>query len=107
VYVDDVTDAVRRALFSVNPLSRAYNIALDNSYGNEELKQAIQKALPELSFEIGKHPTAATTGPHRDRDVLDISLAKKELGWTPKIDLYEGIARLAGWLENHKTVLER
>lgn len=107
VYVDDVTDAVRRALFALSPLSRAYNIALDKAYGNEELKQAIQKALPELSFEIGKHPSAATTGPHRDRDVLDISLAKKELGWSPKIDLYEGIVRLATWLQDHKAVLER
>jgi UDP-glucose 4-epimerase len=107
VYVDDVTDAVRRALFTVNPLSRAYNIALDKAYGNEELKQAIHRALPELSFEIGKHPNAATTGPHRDRDVLDISLAKQELGWAPTIDLYEGIARLATWLANHKAVLER
>lgn len=105
VYVDDVTDAVRRALFSVNPLSRAYNIALDKAYGNEELTQAIQRALPDLSFEVGRHPTAATTGPHRDRDVLDISLAKKELGWVPSIDLYEGIARLAEWLRNNKAVL--
>ena len=107
VYIDDVVDAVRRALFTVSPLSRAYNIALDQAYGNEELKEAIRKALPEIAFEIGKHPNAATTGPHRDRDALDISLAKKELGWAPKIDLHEGIARLATWLRNHKATLER
>jgi nucleoside-diphosphate-sugar epimerase len=106
VYVDDVVDAVQRALFTVSPLSRAYNIALDKAYGNEELEAAIRRALPELSFEIGKHPNAATTGPHRDRDALDISLAKKELGWAPKIDLYEGIARLATWLRKHKAMLE-
>jgi UDP-glucose 4-epimerase len=105
IYVDDVTDAVRRALFNAKPLSRAYNIALDKAYGNEELKQAIRRTLPALSFEIGKHPNSATTGPHRDRDVLDISLAKKELGWVPSIDLYEGIARLAEWLRNNKAVL--
>jgi nucleoside-diphosphate-sugar epimerase len=35
------------------------------------------------------------------RNPLDISLAKKELGWAPKIDLDEGIARLASWLKEH------
>jgi nucleoside-diphosphate-sugar epimerase len=105
IYVDDVTDAVRRALFSAKPLSRAYNIALDKAYGNEELEGAIRRALPELSFEIGNHPNAATIGHHRDRDVLDISLAKKDLGWTPKIDLYDGITRLVEWLIKHKSKL--
>jgi UDP-glucuronate 4-epimerase len=105
IYVDDVTDAVRRALFSNKPLSRAYNIALDKAYGNEELEQAIRRALPGLSFEIGKHPNTATIGPHRDRDVLDISLAKKELGWAPTIYLEDGIARLAAWLTEHKARL--
>jgi nucleoside-diphosphate-sugar epimerase len=105
IYVDEVADAVRRALFSAKPLSRAYNIALDKAYGNEDLERAIRTALPELSFEIGNHPNAATIGHHRDRDVLDISLAKKDLGWAPKIDLYEGITRLVEWLIKHKTKL--
>lgn len=106
VYVDDVVDAVQRALFTIGPLSRAYNIALDKTCGNEELKEAIRKALPELSFAIGQHPNAAITGPHRDRDALDISLAKKELGWAPRVDLGEGIARLATWLRKHQALLE-
>jgi len=105
IYVDDVTDAVRRALFTVNPLSRAYNIALDKAYGDEELKQAIQRAFPDLSFEIGKHPNAALVGPHRDRDVLDITRAKEELGWAPQISLDEGISRIGAWLKSHKAAL--
>ncbi len=107
IYIDDVVKAVQLALFADKDLSRAYNIAFDKSYENEDLKRAIQKALPDLSFQIGKHPNAALIGPHRDRDVLDISPARKELGWTPKVDLYEGISRLATWLQNHKAALER
>jgi len=45
-------------------------------------------------------------GPHRNRDPLDISLAKKELGWTPQIYLEEGIARLAKWLQENKVRLQ-
>src|SRR5574341_327259 len=57
IYVDDVADGVRRALFTEGPLSRAYNIGLDKAYVSEDLKRAIQKALPELKFEIGQHNT--------------------------------------------------
>ena len=106
IYVDDVADGVRRALFTEGPLSRAYNIGLDKAYVSEDLKRAIQKALPELKFEIGQHPNAAEVAPHRLRSPLDISLAKKELGWAPKIYLDEGIAKLAAWLQEHKSQLK-
>jgi nucleoside-diphosphate-sugar epimerase len=106
IYVDDVVDAVQLALFAERDLSRAYNVVLDKAYDNADLKRAIQKALPELSFEIGKHPNAALVGAHRDRDILDISRAKEELGWSPKISLDEGIARLGAWLRNYKAVLD-
>ena len=105
IYVDDVADAVRRALFADKPLSRAYNIGLDKTYVSEDLAQAIRKALPELKFEIGEHPNAAEVAPHRLRNPLDISLAKKELDWAPTIYLEDGIARLAAWLTEHKARL--
>ena len=102
IYIDDVVDAVSRALFADKPLSRAYNIGLDKAYVSEDLKRAIQKALPDLEFEIGEHPNAAEVAAHRLRSPLDISLAKKDLGWSPEIYLQEGIAKLAAWLKEHK-----
>ena len=102
IYIDDVADAVRRALLSEKPLSRAYNIGLDRAYTSEDLVHAIRNALPELKFEIGQHPNAAEVAPHRLRNPLDISLAKRELGWAPTIYLEEGIARLAHWLTENK-----
>jgi UDP-glucose 4-epimerase len=105
IYIDDVVEAVGRALFADKPLSRAYNIGLDKTYVSEDLTRAIQKALPELKFEIGQHPNAAEVASHRMRSPLDISLAKKDLGWEPKIYLEEGIAKLAKWLEENKARL--
>ena len=105
IYIDDVADAVRRALFADKPLSRAYNIGLDRAYNSEDLVRAIGNALPELKFEIGQHPNAAEVAPHRLRSPLDISLAKRELGWAPTIYLEDGIARLAQWLKEHKAEL--
>jgi nucleoside-diphosphate-sugar epimerase len=106
IYVDDVADAIRRALFTDKPLSRAYNIGLDRAYASEDLARAIRKALPDLKFELGQHPNAAEVGPHRMRSPLDISLAKRELDWAPKIYLEEGIARLANWLQENKARLQ-
>jgi nucleoside-diphosphate-sugar epimerase len=106
IYVDDVVDAVRRALFADKPLSRAYNIGLDKAYASDDLIRAIRKALPELIFEIGAHPNAAEVAPHRLRSPLDISLARRELDWAPTIYLDEGIARLAQWLMENKTRLQ-
>ncbi len=102
VFVKDVADAVCLACFCKRPLSRAYNIAFDRSYSEKELKQVIRKVLPEIAFEIGKHPHAASVGAHRDRDPLDITLAKKELGFAPKYDLESGIAEIAEWLRSEK-----
>jgi UDP-glucose 4-epimerase len=105
IYVDDVANGVSRALFTAGPLSKAYNIGLDKTYVSEDLQRAIQNALPNLKFEIGQHPNAAEVAPHRLRSPLDISLAKNELCWAPKIYLEEGIARLAQWLQEHRASL--
>jgi UDP-glucose 4-epimerase len=102
VYINDVARAVELALFAERELSRAYNIASDRIYDNEDLRRSIQSALPELSFEIGTHPNAKLVGAHRDRDQLDIRRAKAELGWSPAIDLPQGIARIADWLNANK-----
>ena len=105
IYVDDIVDGISRALFTQGPLSKAYNLGLDKAYVSEDLKRAIEKALPNLQFEIGKHPNAAEVAPHRLRSPLDISLARKELGWQPKVYLEEGIAKLAAWLNANKANL--
>ena len=57
IYIDDIADAVSRALFTEKPLSRAYNIGLDKAYVSEDLQRAIQKALPDLSSKSASIPT--------------------------------------------------
>lgn len=102
IYVQDVAEAVRLACFSDRNLSRAYNIASGRAYSEKDLAAAMRKNLPEVSFEIGKHPDSAAVGPHRDRDLLDISLARQELGFAPRVDLNDGIAAIANWVRDNK-----
>jgi nucleoside-diphosphate-sugar epimerase len=75
---------VRNALFGREAAQPRLQHRADKAYTSDDLKRAIQKALPDLSFQIGHHPRAAEVGAHRNRDPLDISLARRELGWAPK-----------------------
>lgn len=101
VYVEDAAEAVRLACFSEGPLGPAYNIGAGRAYWHEDLERAVRKHLPEARFEIGKHPDVMTVGRHRDRDVLDITLAKQDLGFTPRFELDKGIAATAEWVRSN------
>lgn len=102
VYVEDVADAVCCACFSDQPLSPAYNIAAERAYTEADLGDAIRKALPGVSFELGKHPEATTTARYRDRDIMDIRRARVELGFVPKFDLETGVRAIAEWVRKKR-----
>ncbi len=104
IYVADVARAVHLACFCEKPLSRAYNIASDKHYDEEDLARAIRKHLPECSFTIGRNPDRVAA-PHRQRGLLDVTLAREELGWVPEYDLDQGIAALVEWLRSVKDQL--
>jgi nucleoside-diphosphate-sugar epimerase len=101
VFVKDVVQAVRLACFCDRPMSRAYNIASGRPYTEKDLEQAMRGHLPDVTFELGKHPNAATIGLHRSRDLLDTTLAREELGWVPQFDLDSGIADIAEWVRRN------
>lgn len=105
IYVEDAARAARLACFAAQPASRAYNIASGVPYTNSDLAAAIRKALPGLAFEIGKDPDPVRH--HRQRDLLDVSLAKNELGFVPAYDLERGIAATGAWLMSVKDRLSR
>ena len=105
VYVEDVARAMRIACFADNPPSRAYNIAGGRAWTNDDLARAIRKALPQLAFEIGKNPDP--TGHHRQRDILDITLVRDELGFVPEYDLEQGIRATGEWLMSVRDKLGR
>lgn len=102
IFVKDVAQAIRLACFCERPNSRAYNIASGRSYLEQDLIGAIQRHLPEMPFKIGKHPNATTTNVYRQRDILDVTLARDELGFVPEYDLDRGVAEIARWARDEK-----
>ena len=96
-YISDLVDAFLTVIES-DPPSRIYNIAGGQARSLNDIMSVIRKVT-------GLQPVVQYT-PARRLDVpvncLDIQLAKKELGWEPKVSWEEGIARTWEWLKKSK-----
>ena len=101
IHASDAARAIQIACFCENPASRAYNIGAGAPCSDEDMARAIRRHLPELAFELGKHHDAAAQT-FRQRDIMDTTLARKELGFVPEYDLDSGIAALAQWLRTFR-----
>jgi UDP-glucose 4-epimerase len=94
VYVDDVVDAFVRAGRASLATTGTYDIRTGQRTTVTELREYISVALD------GTSPRAVTAD---DRDevhaiTLNATKAQKELGWTPAVDVAEGIRRTIQWL---------
>lgn len=96
LYVGDVADAFVKAL-NYGGDKNIFNISSGNGTSLNQLIDLIEQALAI--------PINRQYYPCRPFDVsvsiLNNSLARVELGWTPKVSLLDGIERTAVWLKNH------
>ena len=89
LYVDDFVRAVDKIISSNQKENLVLNIGSGRSHSLEEVMMFIQKAS-EIDFKI-HHEEARSFD--RPSYWLDVTLAKQKLGWSPSIDLEEGIAK--------------
>jgi nucleoside-diphosphate-sugar epimerase len=124
LYVDNLVDAFVLAAASERRHGEAYLIADEHYYTLNELVTAIGRALgvdvrvshypfpplwlAALLCEAAFKPLPAEPPLFRRRvdwfrqnRAFDIGKAKTELGFAPKIDLAEGLARTARWYQEH------
>jgi len=90
-YVDDLVDGITRLLLS--KISGPVNIGNPREFTILEFAQLIRKKY-NPNAEIIYKPLPQDDPKQR---CPDISLARKELGWEPKIPLEEGISRTMDW----------
>jgi len=92
-YISDLVSAFMAAIESDSP-SKIYNISGGLPYSLNDILSVIRKVTgmqPEVRYTQGRRLDVPV-------NCLDIHLAKKELGWQPKISLEEGIARTWEWI---------
>lgn len=101
LYIDDVLNAYDAALTNINTTrGKAYNIGggLDYSLSIWELFEIIEK-LDNNKFKY-------SFGDWRPGDqkayISEISKAKRDFNWSPKVSPQEGVAKLYQWIKENK-----
>lgn len=93
VYVGDVVAANLKAAESSNP--GPFNIGTGIETSTLELFKSVQKSLGSTIEPIYAEERSGDLA----RSALDISKARKELGWNPKISLEGGILKTVQWFK--------
>ena len=94
-YVDDAAEGMVQALLSENTKNKTYNITKSHS------KTLLSAA--ELAVKLVQKGTIEVREKDQDfpsRGALDISAARRDFGFNPKIDIEEGFERYYQWLKN-------
>lgn len=93
IYIDDITEACSRFV-ALPQDSGTYNLGSGRGYSINQMRRIVE--------EITGAELRVSCRPARDIDVravvLDIGRIHRELDWTPKVDLYEGVRRTLEWL---------
>ena len=90
-YVDDLIDGVERLLFSERTLP--VNIGNPSEITVLELAEVVRDLCGSRSEIV--HEPLPVDDPKRRRP--DITVAREELGWEPRVPLREGLARTIAW----------
>ena len=94
-YVDDAAQGMVQALLSEKTKNKTYNITTSHS--------KTLYAAAQLAVELVGNGSIAIGDKDQDfpsRGALDISAARQDFGFDPKIDIEEGFERYYQWLKN-------
>lgn len=97
VYVQDVASSIVKALNTVNGAS-VYNIGSGEGVSLNDIIEVIRETT-DAAFQVHYKPARSFDVPV---NVLDITQAKKDLGFTPQINLHEGVRRTWNWIRSQK-----
>ncbi len=98
MHVDDVTDAMVAALDRPNLPQQAYNITGGTRLTLSEVADSVMRVIPDAKVELAEGDDPADLR----QDFFDISAAKRDLGYEPRISLEQGVASYFAWLKSHE-----
>jgi len=103
LFIDDLCDAYLAAFKGIRKTGgQVYNIG-----GGPSNQMSLLELLAFLGRYLGV-PVSTKTGPWRPGDqpvfVCDISKARRDFGWRPKVRVEEGVRRLHDWVMEHRSL---
>ncbi len=102
IYVRDAIEAFGLACFFEGFPNHVYNVGSGIGTVEEDLERSMRNHLPEVPFEIVEPVDFPAVGASRQRPILDITLAREELGFSPQFDLDSGVAATVAWVRREK-----
>ena len=99
IYVDDFVDGVLLALERTEP-SFVVNLAAGRGHSVKEILTTILEVDGYHDADVRFDPTKPRTVAARP---IDTTLARERLGFTPRIDLREGLRRTVEWYRRERT----
>ncbi len=96
-YVEDAADAIILASLSKKTRNKTYNITRGASSSLKELVEVLKKSFPKLEILFRPVPNHIPS-----RGTLDISEAKKDFNFSPKISLEIGVNKYINHLRNYE-----
>jgi UDP-glucose 4-epimerase len=94
VFVDDVVDAFMRAAGAPHGTVGTFNIGT----GRQTTVIEVHRAIAEVLGSVSSPCFAAARSGELQAIALDSTKAREELGWTPAVELLDGIERTIQWL---------
>ena len=99
LWIDDLVAAYQAAAEHIDVAAgQIYNIG-----GGADITMSIWTEFGALLAELAGRPIPVTYGDWRPGDqpvyVSDIRKAERELGWTPRVSMREGVTRLWNWID--------
>jgi UDP-glucose 4-epimerase len=95
IFIDDIVEASMH-LINLPQDSGTYNLGSGVGYSINQVRGIVEE-ITDTELKVSCRPA-------RDIDVravvLDIARIQRELAWTPKIDLYEGVRRTWEWMRS-------
>jgi nucleoside-diphosphate-sugar epimerase len=101
LYVEDAVSAIVAAVRAHRIKQWAYNVAGDKFTLMDEVAQVVRSLIP--GARITMQPGVDELGYRRE--ALDISAAKRDLGWRPQFPLERGIAAYVDWIKAERRAL--
>lgn len=95
IYIDDVVQALIASIGHAGP-HRVFNVGSGQGRSVAEVMFDIATVLDRPNFERIHKPARATDVP---LNVLDISLIRRELGWSPIAEWMDALSATATWLQ--------